>query len=297
VLASILKSIYAALPLKRPVFNVVRKVVKLPFRVYQHLWFRGTFSVETGRGSRFQMVSHGHQLETMVFWGGLVGSWEHATMDLWTKACVGAHCVLDVGANTGLFALAAKAISPTARVHCFEPIPRVRERLDMNVGLNGMDIHVHGVAASDRKGTAQLHHDISDHGYLASLEHEPTSYEAGSFAVPTERIDDILRTEGVASVDLVKIDVERHEPAVLRGMGRYLDDRPTLFVEVLSASVAQAVEAAVQGRGYLYFRIDEAHGIEQLPHIIYELRPGHGFNYLICTAAEAKRLGVAVNAA
>ena len=90
---------------------------------------------------------------------------------------------------------------------------------------------------------------------------------------------------------------ERHEPAVLRGMGRYLDDRPTLFVEVLSASVAQAVEAAVQGRGYLYFRIDEAQGIEHLPHIIYELRPGHGFNYLICTAAEAKRLGVEVNAA
>jgi len=297
LLTSISTGIYRLIPFKLVVFSVLRRIVRVPDAIRHRLWFFGPFTVDAGNGARFTMVNHGHPLETMIFWSGLFGGWEHRTMALWAKACVGARCVLDVGANTGVFALSAKAITSTARVHCFEPIPRVRQRLVENVALNGMDILVHGIAISDRKGTAQMHHDVSDHGYLASLEQEPLSYEAGSFEVATERLDELLQLQGVEHVDLVKIDVERHEPAVLRGMGRYLDQTPTLFVEVLSTAVAQAVEAAVTGRSYLFFRIDESSGVEQLPHIVYELRPGHGFNYLICTAAEAGRIGVPITIA
>ena len=52
-------------------------------------------------------------------------------------------------------------------------------------------------------------------------------------------------------VDLVKMDIELHEPTALRGMRRTLEQfRPTLLVEVLTEKAGEGVAAALDGLGY-----------------------------------------------
>ena len=52
----------------------------------------------------------------------------------------------------------------------------------------------------------------------------------------------LVEDSGATAVDLLKIDVETHEPAVLKG---FLDllrrDRPTLLIELLTDEVAAQV--------------------------------------------------------
>lgn len=284
--------VYWMIPFKREVFLVLRRFWRPERPVVEHLLFRGPFTIEVSPGRRFRMMNHGHQLETLIFWTGLYALWEPKTMRAWAKACEGRVAILDVGANTGLFGLMAKCIAPSAKVHCFEPLPRIRERLAENVTRNGYDIEVHASALSDHEGKATMFQDVGDHGYLASLERGYAG-ESGTCEVQVERMDDVLATSGIMKVDLLKIDVERHEPAVLRGMGRYLQDRPTIFIEVLDEKLAEGISREVEALGYRYYQVDEADGIKRMPGIVaMDEKGGHGYNYILCTEEEAVRIGL-----
>src|ERR1700751_601438 len=46
---------------------------------------------------------------------------EEEIIDCWQSAAKGASTILDVGANAGIYSLAALAVQPDAEVHAFEP--------------------------------------------------------------------------------------------------------------------------------------------------------------------------------
>lgn len=58
----------------------------------------------------FRMWHHGYQIEKEVFWSGLFGRWVGASMRVWVREARQAQVSLDVGSNTGLYVLAAKAV-------------------------------------------------------------------------------------------------------------------------------------------------------------------------------------------
>jgi hypothetical protein len=49
---------------------------------------------------------------------------EEDILACWEHAANGARVIFDVGANAGIFSLAALAVQPDATVHAFEPTPR-----------------------------------------------------------------------------------------------------------------------------------------------------------------------------
>lgn len=156
-----------------------------------------------------------------------------------TAAAVLALCELrdpgfvffDIGANMGLYgALAASMFSPRT-VHAFEPAPIAAEVASRIMIKNGLAGEVFEAAVSDETGTASLHlSPVSDasnslvEGFRQTTEH---------LDVATIRLDDhVART--VIDPDIVKIDVETHEPAVLRGARATIErTRPAIIVEVL----------------------------------------------------------------
>ena len=122
---------------------------------------------------------------------------------------------LDVGANFGYFTLlAASRVGPSGRVVAVEPSPLAAGRLAENVRANSLSrVEVHQLGLSDTAGSLDLY--ISPAAF-----HSPTmSASSGGepVSVPVKRLDDCLEEWGVASVDLMKMDVEGHEPFVLRG--------------------------------------------------------------------------------
>src|SRR3990172_5503559 len=48
-----------------------------------------------------------------------------SVLDCWENAAKGARVIFDVGANAGIFSLAALAVQPEAIVHAFEPTPEI----------------------------------------------------------------------------------------------------------------------------------------------------------------------------
>jgi FkbM family methyltransferase len=130
--------------------------------------------------------------------------------------------VVDVGANVGyLTSLAAARAGTAGSVISFEPHPEVFGLLEANVGrwsaAEAAPVETHQVALSDRDGTAQLNAGPRFHANmgLASLSEPGTAtVDDHLVAVAVQRLDEVI---GDRSIGLLKIDVEGHEPEVLRG--------------------------------------------------------------------------------
>lgn len=232
------------------VYRLLRSFWTPPRNIYQHLYFDDVIEVAVETGKSFRLECHGEFVENELFWRGLGTGWEGKSLRTWMKLSKDARYVVDIGANTGVYSLLTKAIRPDSKVLALEPSTRVFQKLIRNIELNGFDIVAVDRAASDCNGTAIFYDCPADHQYIASL--ESTSGGSVSTEVQIQRMDDLLAEYGFEQVDLVKIDVELHEPAVLRGMRQSLERwRPTLLVEILNDQVANGVKQAIEGLDYV----------------------------------------------
>jgi FkbM family methyltransferase len=136
---------------------------------------------------------------------------------------------VDVGANWGLFTLAAaRLVGSSGRVIALEPDPRILQKLKANIRRNGLrQAQVLAVAAADCDSNLLLAaHDHAGENWGISRLIENVSAGQTTFTVPSRRLDSLLdEAEADAeveatlgAVDLVKIDVEGAEDRVLTGM-------------------------------------------------------------------------------
>lgn len=142
---------------------------------------------------------------------------------------------VDVGANVGLFSLAArKAVGADGRVLAIEPDPRAREELEANLRLNAFgDVSVVDCAVGAGSGTLTLRlaKQLGHSTAVADFTGIDTVREV---VVPVMALDDVLRQARVpvTSVRLVKIDVEGLEYEVLRGAEEVLRSASVMIMEV-----------------------------------------------------------------
>ena len=292
-----LKALYLALPLKQQIFSVLRRFWIPPERIRRYLLFRGIIQVDVG-GHTFSLINDAFDVETDIFWRGAMNGWEGTSLRLWARASRDARVIVDVGANTGIYAFIGKAVRPDARVYAFEPIARIHRRLVENNALNGFDVVCRPEAVSNYDGRGSLFDLPADHVYTATLNRDMHGGTLPSIETPVAvvRLSTFLESEN-AVPDLIKIDVESHEPEVLEGLGVCLDRHtPSLLVEVWrdgehgNLHMGERIEAAVHGKGYVYYRVDESHGPVREEHIG---GPGRGYwNYFICTETVARNLGL-----
>jgi len=293
----LVRSTYNILPFKREIFAVLRKFVGLKERHYKHLHFKGIFDVEIDEQHSFRMRHYGFELENSIFWEGIRGGWEKASVSLWIKLVSDAKVILDIGANTGVYSLIAKSLNPASTVLALEPIERVFEKLEANNALNGYDIVCLPIAASNANGTATVYDAGGEHVYSVTVNKNLASSDVAVIptVIQTMRLDRLIEEQKLDRLDLLKIDVETHEPEVLEGLGDYLDQfRPTMLIEILNDEVGTRVEALVKGKDYLYFNIDET---SQSVRHVQSITTSDYYNYLLCTDEVAKRLGLSISAA
>ena len=171
--------------------------------------------------------------------------------------------MLDVGANNGLYSILAAKARPDVRCVAFEPFPAALDVLRRNITLNGLveRVTIHDVALSDSAGVTTMYIPDQGHGLLetsATLEPEFQPF-AEKREVRRVRMDDIALP---GSVSLIKVDVEGHETAFLRGATALLDrDRPIIFAEMMSTAAHnfEACTQLVASRGYLLLRLRAEH--------------------------------------
>jgi FkbM family methyltransferase len=288
---TLFKAVYNFIPFKMEFYKALRKIWKPSQSMYRHFHFTGVFNVPLDEQKRFKIKHYGYELENEIFWGGLADGWEKESVKLWIELCRDAKIIFDVGANTGIYALIAKATNPHSKVYAFEPVARVFHKLQENISLNKFDIIPIEKAVSNSDGTAIIYDTSSEHTYSVTVNKNLASPGTNVFEtkIETVTLNSFVRQNNIKKVDVIKIDVETHEPEVLEGFLDYLFEfKPSLLIEILTDEVGERVSAILQNSDYLYFNIDERGGIRQVDKIT----KSDYYNYLLCGPATAKKLGL-----
>jgi FkbM family methyltransferase len=184
--------------------------------------------------------------ETTRYAAGLLAGHEPEAAFLPTL-CDRARVSIDVGANLGGYTLLLRRHS--ARVIAYEPNPDLAARLDRVFRLS-RSVEVRRYALSDTHGVAALRVP-SDHGRSTiEAENDIGGRAALAVDVETRRLDE----ERLGDVGFIKIDVEGHELAVLRGAEGILRRcRPALLIEASEELVPGAlasIRAFLEPLGY-----------------------------------------------
>ena len=169
-------------------------------------------------------------------------------------------CVIDIGAATGMYS--AFWAQFAAHVYAFEAVTPVFEQL-IKVERSHSNISAFNFAVSDTAGTKDFYVDdkrLSNSGF--------TDLVGGQkVVVPTIRLDDI----SFRNIGFIKVDVEGHELAVLKGATNLIEkERPICMVEIYPKFNNGPVEATFQWffeRGYHCFYNKLASGLVEVKSV------------------------------
>ncbi|MEM8748635.1 MAG: FkbM family methyltransferase, partial [Actinomycetota bacterium] len=183
-----------------------------------------------------------------------------------TSATVLALCELadpgfvmfDVGANMGLYSAYAAAMFEPSVVHAFEPTPRTADVARRIMAKNRLPVDVIEKAVGDSTGAAELHlSPVSDASNSMIQAFKKSTH---SIEIEMITLDDHVAATGSVP-DIVKLDVETFEAAVLRGATDLIDrHRPILVVEVLKRRKRDhglEITDLMQGRGYRHVALPD----------------------------------------
>ena len=295
MLKRLLKSIYKITPFKKHFFSFVKLFWLLPKRITKHLYFNGFFNLKIDKGRSFIFLAHSAQIDNELFWYGLYGGWEKYSQRLWIQMCAQGGSILDVGANDGLYSLAARRVNSEARIIAAEPLDFVLRRFYQNIQANEIDdIEVLPIAFSNYIGEARMFVPKGA-DYIRSA-----TVNDNLFDRPPDKIDTIkikvntiknyFETNGISDLDLVKIDVESHEPEVIEGMGDLLEKhKPSFIIEVSYERVPDLLNKQFEGHGYLFFNINEETESARRQE---KLTLSDSDNFLICQLDVAQKLNL-----
>lgn len=205
-------------------------------------------------------------MQSQIFW---YGYYSRDIVLLLDRLLRPGMVVCDVGANIGEITLAAaRRVGAGGRVYAFEPMPALYARLCEHLSLNGIQqVTAVPMGLADRGGRAVIYRrdtpyaDGTVNEGLGSLFADgQRSSAAGEIELTT--LDDYCAQAGIERLDLLKIDVEGAELAVLRGgaktIERYL---PFIIVEVQEQTADNAGYTVQElifwllARGYTLFTI------------------------------------------
>ncbi len=275
-----IKNVYEKIPFKREAFSLLKITANLPESVYQHLYFNGIINVKVNENESFKMMHYGHPIENDLFWKGLYGSWEKQSMKLWTNLSKRSNIIFDIGANTGVYSMVSKTVNPRAEVHAFEPFEAIHQKLDYNASINNFKIHTNCKAISNYTGDGVIYTDGGDFAYSVTVNKNlwVKDQQPVELNIKTITLKEYIEQNRITNIDLMKIDVETHEPEVMEGFIPYFNQfKPILLIEILNDEVAQKLNNYFDVDKYSFYNIDEKAGIRRT----MSLMKSDFYNYLI----------------
>jgi FkbM family methyltransferase len=166
---------------------------------------------------------------------------------------------LDIGAHHGFFSLAAGLLGEGIHIVAFEPNPGNFRILKANVAANGVtNLRIEPLAISDSDGMAALYLTKSD--MSASLMQGFQSHDTkqvGSVQVPTVTLDHYLQVHAAEGPLVIKVDIEGHEAAFIRGARKTIGSfKPDIVLEVVEDQDPLWV-ADLKSMGYRFYSITD----------------------------------------
>lgn len=153
--------------------------------------------------------------------------------------------IFDIGANIGIFSLYIKQFYPTSQIYAFEPSPDTFAILDLNVATFDNSIKTYNVGLSDDDKDRIFYYypeftvisgfhanqkrdaEIITSGIQCHTQQEIASVsqlvnkrlaKLVPYQCQVKTISTIIKSEKITTIDLLKLDVEGSELAILKGI-------------------------------------------------------------------------------
>jgi FkbM family methyltransferase len=208
---STVMSIIKALPLGR----------KFAWRAYNYFLWRmpGTFRGRTSFGAEINCAIH-DQIQRMIFYFGV---WEPEVTNIIRQRLRAGGTFLDIGSNIGYDTLlAASCVGPSGRVIAIEASHLIFEKLNANIRRNAFrNISLHNVAISDFEGKLSIFAGPDTNIGMTTTRADRGLEYVGE--VDTLPIEKLLDAKTLKSIQLIKMDVEGAEAAILSHLVATLD--------------------------------------------------------------------------
>jgi len=264
---STIKRLRASQPFNRIATSTIKEVFEVanwhPEFAVKHFPRVGITNISLPDDLVVKLDSSGEDwIPTQLFWHGWLGYEPEVTREFYELAKK-SDVVLDVGAHIGFFSVLAAIVSPRSSVYAFEPLPRVYERLERNVGLNRLtNVHCFCAAVGEQDGTQEFYFPNEHAPVSSSLRSDMLLATLGEeivrhVNVQVTTLDSVVETNKLEKVDLIKLDTERTEHDVLAGSAQILQRfRPNIICEVWpDADNIQQLENLLSPHGYLFYQL------------------------------------------
>jgi FkbM family methyltransferase len=285
IIYNIIMFLWKMNPFKHASAKVLRALGLGHDKLYKDLKFKGWLSFFYG-GREIFVYSYESVPENEIFWRGFAKTWDKESLELWGNLAKDSKVIFDIGANTGIYSLIAYASNSNSQIFAFEPSKNTFGKLTKNVKINDFSIQCFDCALSNSKGKFIFYDPDYGHQTNASLSRDMIKDNAilskqiklKEYEVQTITCDEFITEHSLNWPDLVKIDVEMHEPEVLSGMRKTLEfGRPVILIEILTHKVGEGVFEVMKDYKYCYFSLSEDKG----PELRTKIEPDYCFNYLL----------------
>jgi FkbM family methyltransferase len=251
--------VYQSAFLNKIVRNVNKQLSAVTsFRVRPY----GVLTVKLGSGVTFKMATNETSSVTkLLFWNG-ADQYEYTR--IFEQMIPRCQCFIDVGSNTGYYALLACSKNPGTKAYAFEPASAPFHYLETNIRINKLgNMAAFPVALSDKPGTLEFfelsnpdhYHSVHNLAGTGTLKGEDVlKQKHESRLVQVDTLDHFIETRKLQVVDLVKLDTEGTEHLVLKGAHHMLSHhKPVIICETLFNVIEAELENVLRPYGYLFF--------------------------------------------
>lgn len=216
----------------------VRNWLRSPSKSIVWLWDCAQFSFGVTKTldllQNWRVVCHPYAYK--VFYRSQIADCEQSVeFRNFLACCSNAMFLYDIGAHFGIFSLAAAHFG--GRAVAVDPSPSAVRMIEVETVLNECSASVQIVCAAVSDSDGELHmlnSGVFSDGYFKGAHMRPASELTRTQAVT---VDQLVRRYGIPTH--IKIDVEGHEAAVLRGGEATLSSNsPLLFIELHNEMVA-----------------------------------------------------------
>jgi FkbM family methyltransferase len=139
---------------------------------------------------------------------------------------------VDVGANVGFYTLCLAKRASRGGIHSFEPVPLNYHVLALNILANRLaNVVINNCAVGDANGEVDF--CIARDSAFSSLIDTGRKAVIETTKIPMVTLDSYCSEHNLPRIDILKVDVEGAEPAVVRGARSLLTDperRPRLIM-------------------------------------------------------------------
>lgn len=261
---SFLIGCYKIFPFKKSLCLLLKFLNVPNDKFYKDLKFKGEIKVPINNNGSFKMMNYGGSIANETFWKGLFVTFENETGWAWKELCKFSDIIFDVGANVGIYSLVAKTINPQSKIYAFEPSQNTFYKLQKNITLNDFDIECSQLALSNTNGNLTFYDVPNEHQTSASLSPDKLKNlswyhgEVKEYDVEAVSIEHFIKSKNISKLDLIKIDVELHEPEIIEGFGKYLKEyNPIVFIEVLTEEIANKLNNLIPLDDYHLYHLKE----------------------------------------